>query len=213
MYNWIKRLHIRNLKYASNKQGTLILLISSFADASLLPLPVTTFFILLTLLNNSKAWKYALYITIGTLAGSLAGYIIGHYVWYNSNGEFTGFARLLFNNVPGFSEVVYNKFGILYAKWNFLILFAAAATPIPFGIFSVSSGVFGINIFIFSFAIIISQGIKFCLFALVVVKSIPIVERLKKINWKPVVIITSVSVIIVFVVIRIILNLSYYYLT
>ncbi|MDP3916276.1 MAG: hypothetical protein Q8R96_21325 [Bacteroidota bacterium] len=88
--------------------------------------------------------------TLGTLTGGLAGYSIGHFVWIDASGEFTGLARFVFENIPGFTEAVYQSIHIQFNKWGLGILFLAPFIPVPYKIFSISSGAFDINIFIFS---------------------------------------------------------------
>lgn len=177
----------------------------AFADASFLPLPVTTFFLMLLMLNPSKVFKQVALVVGGTLLGAVAGYCIGHFAWQKPNGEMTGTVHFIFSNVPGFSREVYEKVQTLYNKWDFWILGIATASPLPYGMFSLTSGVFGLNIFIFLLSTLIYQGIKFSLIALFSLKLRPRFIRIKELNWKPVVIITSVSVLVTFVVLRVVL--------
>jgi membrane protein YqaA with SNARE-associated domain len=121
----------------------------------------------------------------------------------NSNGEFTAVAQFLFNNIPGFSEAVYDKIHILYAKWDFWILFVAGAMPLPFKIFSISSGVFDINLLIFCFATLISQGLKFLVLSLLTLKLGQEVKRLFEYNWKPIVIIATAGIAVTIVIFRV----------
>ena len=176
--------------------------IFTVADASFFPLPTSTFFLVLALMNTRKAFTYMIYAVLGTVIGALAGYFIGRLAWLKPDGEFTGLVKFLTSNIPGYSEVVYNRFHILYAKWDFWILFIASLTPLPYGIFSISSGIFDINIFIFFFATIISQGIRFLFLAMVTIKLGPGVKRLFVLNWKPIAIISSVFIIIAVVVFK-----------
>jgi len=203
MKNWFKRLHIWSLQWANTKWGIWVLVICAFADASFFGLPTPMLFLALTLLNIKKAYKYALFGTLGTLAGAIAGYSIGHFAWLNAHGEFTGLAQFLFNNIPGFSEDIYSKIHILYAKWDFWILFVAAALPLPFKIFSISSGVFDINLLIFCTATLISQGIKFFLLAILTIKLGPEVKKLFEFNWKPVAIIATATIALAIVIIKV----------
>jgi membrane protein DedA with SNARE-associated domain len=57
--------------------------------------------------------------------------------------------------------------------------------------------------FIFCFATLISQGIKFFLLALMTIKLGPEVMKLLEFNWKPVAIIATVCIAIVIVVIKV----------
>ena len=203
MKDWFKRLQVWCLQWANTKWGAWALFICAFADASILGLPTPMLFMALVLLDLRNAYKYALIGTLGTLAGAIAGYSIGHFAWLNINGEFTGVAQFLFNNIPGFSEEGYNKIQILFAKWDFWILFMAAALPLPFKIFSISSGVFDINLIIFCVATLISQGIKFFLLALLTLKLGPEVKKLFQFNWKPVAIIATASIAIAIIAIKV----------
>ncbi len=203
MKEGFKRLNIWILKWANTRWGAWALFLCAFADASILGLPTPVLFLALALLNITKAYKYALFGILGTMSGAMAGYSIGHFAWLDMNGEYTGLAQFLFTNIPGFSEAGYNKIYLLYTKWDFWILFIASSLPLPYKIFSISSGVFDINIIIFVFATLISQGIKFFLLALLTVKLGPEVKKLLEFNWKPVAIIATVCIAIVIVVIKV----------
>lgn len=161
------------------------------------------FFLALALLNISKSYKYALFGTLGTLTGAIAGYSIGHFAWLNINGEFTGLAQFLFNNLPGFSVAGYDKIQLLYEKWDFWILFVAALLPLPYKIFSISSGVFDINLLMFCLATLVSQAIKFFALALLTIKLGPQVKKLFQFNWKPVIIIAGTFIAIAIVVTKV----------
>jgi membrane protein YqaA with SNARE-associated domain len=203
MKYWYKRLHAWTMQWTNSKWGAWALFICAFFDASVFGLPTPMFFFALALLNITKVYKYILFGTLGTLTGALAGYAIGHFAWLNTNGEFTWLAQFLFNNIPGFTEAVYNKIQILYARWDFWILFVAAALPLPFKIFSISSGVFDINIVIFCLATLISQGLKFLVLAILTIKLGPEVKKLFRFNWKPIAIIATACAAIVILIIKI----------
>ena len=174
----------------------------TFADASILPMPTSTYFSLLTLLNPSKSFKYILIAMLGIMSGALAGYFIGHLAWLNPNGEVTGIVQFLLNNIPGFSRDGYNQIQFLYEKWDFWILLVAAFLPLPYGIFSISAGLFDINIFIFILVTVIGQGIRFIFLALISGKLGNELNKLKVHIWKPVAIISSLVVLIVIIAVR-----------
>ncbi|MDP3643567.1 MAG: DedA family protein [Bacteroidota bacterium] len=203
MKNWFKSLHNWGMEWVNTKWGAWALFICAFADASFLPLPTPMFFIALTLLNITKAYKYALFVTLGTLTGALAGYSIGHFAWLKANGEFTGLAMFVFDNVPGFTEEVYQYFHTQFSKWGLGILFLAPLIPVPYKIFSISSGAFDINIFIFFFGTFISQGIRFYLLSFLIIKLGPGVKKLFEFNKKPVVIMVTACIAVVIIAIKV----------
>jgi membrane protein YqaA with SNARE-associated domain len=199
MKNWFKRLHLLITNLTKTKWGTLTLFLSALADAAAFPLPVTTFFIILILLNNKLTFKYIVLVVTGTMAGAFLGYSIGRFIWLKPNGDLSGVANFLFNNIPGFSEVIYEKVHALYIKWDFWILIAATTTPLPYGMFSVASGAFNMNIPVFFLASFISQGIKFLFLGILTLKFGPRVRELMELNWKPVAILTACLVLAIIV--------------
>lgn len=169
---------------AKTKVGVWLIFIFAVADSSILPLPSTTLFMMFSFLDIRKVYKYAFFFTFGTLCGSIIGYYIGHWAWINSSGEFTVVAKNIFNNIPGFSEKVYNEIHTMYTKWDYRILLMAVCTPIPYCLFSISSGIFDINILVFILVTGISHGIKFLFLAIVAVRSGDEVKKLHLLKLK-----------------------------
>lgn len=201
MKDWLKSIYIWS-QWANTRWGGWALFICAFADASFLPLPTPMFFLALTMLNITKAYKYALCGTLGTLFGAVAGYSIGHFAWLTADGSFTGLAQFIFNHVPGFSEAVFTKINIQFVKWDFWILFIVAFIPVPYKIFSISSGVFDVNVIMFCIATLFSQALKFYLFALLIIKRGSAVKKLFEFKLAPVAIIATACIAIAIVVIN-----------
>jgi membrane protein YqaA with SNARE-associated domain len=203
MKNWFDSLHAWLFKWANTKWAAWSLFLCAFADASFLPLPTPALFLTMTLLNMKSAYKYAIFATMGIFFGALVGYSVGYFAWLNSSGDFTGIARFMFDNIPGFTETVYNNIQVQFEKWDFWILFVASYMPVPFNIFSISSGVFGINIFMFCLATFIGQGSRFFLYALAIKLFGPKVKKIFEANYKPALIIATVCVIIIIILVKI----------
>lgn len=204
MKEWYKRSYSRSLQLSETKWGAGILFFFAFTDASLLPMPVTTCFLVLALLNNRNTIKYIFLVTFGILTGAIAGYSIGHFAWLDPEGKFTGFSQFLFDNFPGFSIDIYDKVHSLFVKWDFWILVIAASTPVPYSVLSIISGVFNVNIMIFCITTVLTQGIKFFLLGFLTIKLGPKVKKLIEFNWKPVAIILTLFILLIIVVITVI---------
>ena len=204
MKDWYRKLNIHTLSQANIRWSTWSLFVMAFIDASLLPLPISTTFLLLILIDSTHSAKYILFTTLGTLAGAIAGYFIGYCALLNALGESNSFLQFLFSHVPGFSQNAYDKLHFLYTKWGFWILFSASFTPIPYGLFSLSAGAFEINFIIFSLATIISQALKFLILAYAAIKIGPEIKMMFRFNLRPVLIIASICMVIAFLVTRII---------
>jgi membrane protein YqaA with SNARE-associated domain len=185
MKDFYRKLNIQELIQANTRFAILVLFFMAFADAAFLPLPVTTFFMFLVMMSNTRAIHYTLSIALGTIAGALAGYSIGHFALLNAHGDTSGFLQFLFNHIPGFSG---NGFARIQTLYSF--------TPIPYGVFSITSGLFGINPSIFLIATIISQALKFGLLAFLSVKLGPRINQMIKFRLHPAVLIVSVCIVI-----------------
>ncbi len=124
-----ERLYVQFLNNQSLKYGLLALFLCSFSDASIFPAPVLTVFILLVLVNYQKAKHFIILATLGTFSGALAGYVIDYLSSENLSLGSGGFIQYLCTHVPGFTKEGFQNIQLLYAKWNFGILFMASFRP------------------------------------------------------------------------------------
>ena len=131
--NPIRRLYEWVLGWADTPYGVLAMVLVSFGDSSCFPLPPDPLLMALVLGNRKKAWKFAAYCTVASVAGAAVGYVIGHNFWQVAESVFI---PTLFK-CHHFLEV-----GNRYADNAFLAVFTAAFTPIPFKVFTISAGVY-----------------------------------------------------------------------
>jgi membrane protein YqaA with SNARE-associated domain len=170
MIRWFKNAQPDYNSWANKKWASWALLILAFADASILPMPTSTYFMVLTSQNNQKATKFLLLAVVGTLAGGLAGYCLGSFLMHAKGYDQAVTLKYLFSHLPGFSESMFDKINLLYSKWNKWVLIIAAATPIPYGFFSISAGTFETGMLRFLIATVIGQGIRFMFLTLITTK-------------------------------------------
>ncbi len=183
MNSFYEKFHLQFLNHQDVKWVMLALFICSFADASFLPAPVLTLFILLVLTNKQNVDNYVILATLGTFSGAIAGYFLGYITSVNLSNGSGGFIQHLYTHVPGFSKEGFQNTQLLYAKWNFGILFMASFTPLSYGLFSLSSGIFKINLPIFCLTTFLCQASKFWLLAVVTKRMGPKAKELFR--WKP----------------------------
>jgi membrane protein YqaA with SNARE-associated domain len=177
MKNWLKKMYDWILKWADTPYGPLVLFILAFIESIFFPIPPDILLIALALGCARKSFRFALNCTIGSVSGAFIGYAIGHFAWFGTNGEFTGFAYFFFNNIPGFSIKLFNSIKGLFDQWDFWVIFTAGFTPIPYKVFTVTSGVFDINLMMFFVASVISRGARFFLVAFLIWKFGPGIKR------------------------------------
>jgi membrane protein YqaA with SNARE-associated domain len=162
IYNWV--LNLANKPYASYS-----LFLISFAEASFFPVPPDVLLIALAIGCRSQAIKFALICSIASILGALAGYGIGHFLWWDK-GSYSAIANLFFNHIPGLNEILFQKMQSHYEEYGFFIIFTAGFTPIPFKIITISSGAFDIPIHLFIAASTISRSSRFFLISLLINK-------------------------------------------
>ncbi|MFA8344067.1 MAG: YqaA family protein [Rhodothermaceae bacterium] len=162
---YIRKLYDWMLHWAETPYGSLALFLIAFAEASFFPIPPDALLIALVLGAKSKAFKFATNCAIGSVAGALLGYALGYFVWWTNGSDFSSFAMFFFDNIPGFTQDQFFKIQQMYEKYDFWIIFTAGFTPIPFKIFTISSGAFSINLPMFLVASVISRSARFFLVA------------------------------------------------
>jgi len=151
LYDWV-------LSWAETPYGVPALAILAFAEACFFPVPPDVLLIALCLAIPARAYRFALVATLGSVAGGMLGYLLG---W----GSWDLLSHVFYQYVPGFTEAGFAQVKALFDQYDFWTVFAAGFTPIPYKIFTIASGAFQINFPVFVGASLISRGLRFFLFA------------------------------------------------
>jgi membrane protein YqaA with SNARE-associated domain len=190
----VKGLHNYSLAWANTKWGSLALFLCAFADSSFLPLPTIALFLSLIFLRPNRIFTFSFIGTVGSLIGALAGYSIGLFAWTNSNGEFTSVAQFAFDHIPGFTIETYLQIRALFTEWEFWILFIASLSPIPYKLFAIGSGVFGVPLYFFAISTLVGQSIKFFGIGILVHRYGTDFKRFARMNMKPLAYIIAIGI-------------------
>ena len=159
--NWLRRLYDWVLSWASSPYAVPVLFTVSFVESSFLPIPADPLLIALILGLRQRAFYYAFICTAGSVFGGIFGYFVGSFLWWTETMEFSSIATFFFTYVPGFTEQLFYNIQAQYESYNFIVIFTAAFTPIPYKVFSISAGAFDINFFTFVVASILGRGLRF----------------------------------------------------
>ncbi len=162
---WLKKIYDWVLAWADTPYGPLALFVLAFAEASFFPVPPDVLLIALAFGKRRRALYFALLTSVASIAGGIAGYGIGHFVWWDNAGEFSRLAQFFFQNIPGFTTNLFLEIKSLYETWNFWVIFTAGFTPIPYKVFTISAGAFDISFSLFLLASAISRSARFFLVA------------------------------------------------
>ena len=154
LYNWM-------LSWSESQWGATALFCFAFAESSFFPIPPDVLLIALCLGATKRSFRFAAICTLGSVIGALAGYAIGFYAWQNDAGQYTALANWFYEHV--FSMEAFERVQALYEQYDFWIVFTAGFTPLPYKLFTITGGLFGINIPMFVIASVISRGLRFFL--------------------------------------------------
>jgi membrane protein YqaA with SNARE-associated domain len=204
MKRWYKKFYRWSQDSSNLKWGPWILLVAGIADASFFPLPVTSLLVAFSLLRRNNRLKYVLFLTAGILSGSVIAYLTGHFAWLDKNKEFTAVANFFIDNIPGFSVSAYDKIHSLFTRNGSWILLSATATPLPYGLFSISSGVFSCNIILFMLITLAGHATKYFALTFLTNRIKPSFRNYFSFLLRPVTIIPVAAVVIAIAVIKII---------
>lgn len=128
----------------------------AFAESSFFPIPPDVLIIPLVLAAREKAWKIATVCTVASVAGGIAGYGIGAFLFEAVGQPILEFYHALekFNA----AKDMYNEHGAL-------IVFSAGFSPIPYKVFTIASGVTGMDPVSFTLASLVGRAGRFFLVA------------------------------------------------
>ena len=159
--NWLRRLYDWVLSWASSPYAVPVLFTVSFVESSFFPIPADPLLIALILGLRKRAFYYAFICTAGSVFGGIFGYFVGSFLWWTETMECSSIAAFFFTYIPGFTEQLFYNIQAQYESYNFVVIFTAAFTPIPYKVFSISAGAFDINFFTFVVASILGRGLRF----------------------------------------------------
>jgi membrane protein YqaA with SNARE-associated domain len=147
LYDWV-------LHWADTPQGPQALGFLSWIESFIFPIPPDPLLMALCLGAPKKALRFAAITTVASVVGGLIGYGIGAYGWQALEGWF-------FQYVPGVDAESFAAVQGLFLRWDFWAVFAAGLTPLPYKVFTISSGVFGVTLGVFVVASALSRGLRF----------------------------------------------------
>jgi undecaprenyl-diphosphatase len=128
--------------------GDIGLFILAFMESSVFPVPPDILLVALSLANTSLALYYATITTIGSVLGGVAGYYLG----------LKG-GRRIAKRI--FSERMIDKADNYFKEYGAWAVLIAAFSPIPYKVFTITAGIFKVNLKKFVIASIVGRGARF----------------------------------------------------
>ena len=149
LYDWV-------LSWAYSRFGSSALAVLSFCESSFFPIPPDVLQIALSMERPKRSFHYALISAVASVAGAILGWVIGFALWTWLEPVF----------VPHIiSQANIDKVHLAFEDWGFWALFAAAFTPIPFKVFTITAGMMEMKLIPFIAASLIGRSARFFLVA------------------------------------------------
>ena len=151
-----KKLYLKSLELAAHKSSELYLALVSFIESSFFPIPPDVMIVPMVMARKDRFIRIFLNATIFSVLGGIFGYFIG-FIFSDlamSVVEFYNYEDKVNNLKARLSE------GSGLYIW-LITLFLAGFTPLPFKVFTITSGLISFNIFIFIIICLISRGLRF----------------------------------------------------
>ncbi len=153
--DWLRSLKVWMEKFAEKPQAMWILFIIAVAESSFFPLPPDILLIAIAVSAPKKAFKAALYCTIGSVIGGVIGYFIGY-----------GLMETIGNPIIDFYKAheVWNKVVDIYqGEVGLWFLAGAAFSPIPYKVATIAAGATHMDLIPFILVSILGRAGRFFL--------------------------------------------------
>jgi len=141
---------------AESRHAEVSLAAVAFAESSFFPIPPDVLLAPMALARPHRAWRFALIATAASVLGGMLGYAIGALL-YDTLG-------LWLVDVYGYSAKM-EALKATYAQWGWLVILVKGATPIPYKLITITSGLLGYSFPLFVALSLITRGARFFLVA------------------------------------------------
>ncbi len=152
MLEWIHELGHWVAHWANTPYTLWAIFCIAFAESSFFPIPPDVLLIASAVLRPEKAFVFALLCSAGSVSGAVFGYFLG----------LKGGRPLLKRVFPEDRIQLVERY---YGKWDVWAIGIAGFTPIPYKIFTLSAGVFRLDLRRFILVSILSRSARFFLVA------------------------------------------------
>ena len=146
VYDW-------TLGLARARQASWLLGLIAFIESSFFPIPPDVMLAPMVLADRARWVRYAAICTAGSVLGALLGYAIGYWFWTE-----VGQPILAFYGKEAAFEGVRESYN---SEWGLVAVLAGAVTFLPYKVFTIFSGVTGLNVAMFVAVSIVGRGFRF----------------------------------------------------
>ncbi len=160
IFNWprrmIRRLYAWVIGWAESRRAQQALGGIAFAESSFFPIPPDPLLIAMTTAKPRRYLRFATICTAASVVGGIFGYLIGVLAFEAVGQPIIDTYHL---------QEDFDALGRRYSDSAAVAIFAAAFSPIPYKLITISAGAFHINFLLFLLVSILGRGGRFFLVA------------------------------------------------
>ena len=151
------RLYLKALDWAKAPHAPHYLAMMSACESIFWPIPVDIMLAPMSLARPNRAVLFATIATLASVAGALLGYVLGYFLFEPLIVPFLEFMHY---------QDEWNTARVWFDQWGIWVVFVAGFSPIPYKIFTVTSGSLHMALLPFLAISLVSRGLRFFLVAL-----------------------------------------------
>lgn len=150
--SFLQRLNRYILEKAHSPKAMWVLILISFTESSIFILPPDLLMIPMAIVNKSRVWMMAFWLTVSSVLGGILGYFLGAFL-LDSLGKWLIEIYQFQDSMQSFHDY--------YQKWGFWIIVLKGVTPIPYKLVALASGIAHYPLMMFIFASTVCRAIRF----------------------------------------------------
>ena len=154
----LKKFYDKSIELASNKRSNLYLGVVSFVESSFFPIPPDVMVVPMVLAKKESYIRIFLIATVFSVLGGIFGYLIGYL--------FIDLAMYVIEFYNYENKVLKLKMDLSQGSGMIIwlgTLFLAGFTPLPYKVFTITSGLISFDLIAFIIISFISRGLRFFL--------------------------------------------------
>ena len=157
MIRLVRKMYDKTLELSTHPRAVFYLMLVSFTESIFFPIPQDVMLLPMMLANRAKAFYYATMALIASVAGGLAGYVIGAFLF----NEIAMPILELYGYLPKMEALK-----DLFLQYGWWIVIGGGLTPVPYKVITITSGAMGLSLPVFFVAAIVSRAMRFYMLAI-----------------------------------------------
>ena len=149
-------LYDKVMEWSRHRHAQKYLCAVSFVESSFFPIPTSLMLAPMVMARRDRAWWLAALTTVTSVMGGVFGYVLGYFLFEQIGEPIIEFyhATEKFHNMKAW-----------FAEYGVWLVLLAGLTPIPYKLFTITSGALGLAIIPFVAASLVGRASQFFLVA------------------------------------------------